>query len=59
MKEKTKYLLIGFILGIVVGAVAIYLVMRFGFIRPYGFRDLARTGNITNFTRPMGNAPGG
>jgi hypothetical protein len=59
MKEKTKYLLIGIAIGIAAGIAAFYLAARFGFFRPYGLRDFARAGNFTNFTRPIGYAPGG
>ncbi len=58
VNSNKKYLLIGIIVGIVTGAAAVYLAMRFGMIRPFGFGDFAGSGNFTNFTRPLRNAAG-
>lgn len=55
MKDKTKYMLIGMIIGIVIGMTMLYLLITFRIIRPFGlggFTGFARYGNFTNFTRP-------
>jgi hypothetical protein len=55
MEERTKYILIGIIIGIAIGMIMFYLLMTFRIIRPYGFggfREFARQDNLTNFTRP-------
>jgi hypothetical protein len=55
MEDRTKYILIGIIIGIAIGMFILYLLMTSGIIRPYGFgdfREFPRPGNLTNFTRP-------
>jgi hypothetical protein len=56
MKDRTKYILIGIIIGIAIGMIMFYLLMTFRIIRPFGlggFREFVPNGNFTNFTRPI------
>ena len=56
MKPRTKHLLIGIAIGIVIGIALFYLMMHFRVIRPFGFREfsgIARPENLSNFTRPF------
>ena len=50
-KDKTKYILIGIAIGIVIGILVFYLLMSFGFIRPFFF------GGARGFMRPDGGFP--
>jgi hypothetical protein len=52
MEERTKYILIGIIIGIAIGMMMLYLLMAFRIIRLFGFREFAPNDNFTNFTRP-------
>jgi hypothetical protein len=59
MEEKTKYIIIGLVIGVAVGAAVLYLLVASGIIRPFIFRDLGRAGNFTgNFTRTFRNVSG-
>jgi len=53
MEERTKYVSIGVLVGIFVGIAISYLLLNFGIIRPFGFRELTRPDNFTNFTRNL------
>ena len=57
MKDRTKYLLIGIIIGIGVGIVIFYLLMNLRIVSPFGMREgmreFTRPENFTNFTRPF------
>jgi len=55
MKDRTKYILIGMIIGIIIGMAMFYLLINFRIFRPFGFggiREFPLNGNFTNFTRP-------
>ena len=55
MEDRIKCILIGIVTGIIIGMTMFYLLMTFRIIRPFGpsdFREFARYGNFTNFTRP-------
>jgi hypothetical protein len=51
MEERTKYVFMGVMIGIAIGIAISYLLLNFGIIRPFGFRELMRPENLTNFTR--------
>jgi len=48
MKDRTKYMLIGIIIGIIIGIGIFYLFTTFRIFRPFGFGDFSR-----NFSRPL------
>ena len=50
-KDKIKYIFIGIAIGIVIGILVFYLLMSFGFIRPFFF------GGARGFMRPDGGFP--
>jgi hypothetical protein len=55
MKEKTKYLLMGIIIGAAAGIAITYLVFDMRAIGVFGrFPRGNFTGNFSNFTRPPG-----
>ena len=51
MEEKTKYLIIGFAVGIALGVAVTFLLVNSWIIRPFGSREFLRPDNFTNFTR--------
>jgi len=57
VEDRTKYILIGMAIGIVIGMAAFSLLTNFRILEPFGGRDFARPDNLTNltrnFTRPM------
>ena len=55
MEERTKYMLLGIIIGIVIGMAIFYLLVTFRVIRPFGFRGFEGPGNFTNLTMPFRN----
>jgi hypothetical protein len=55
MEERTKYMLMGIIIGIVIGMAIFYLLVTFRVIRPFGFRGFEGPGNFTNLTMPFRN----
>jgi len=52
MEDRTKYILMGTAIGIVIGIVIFYLLLSLRIIRPFGLSNFTRSGNFTNFTRP-------
>lgn len=54
MEERTKYALIGIIIGMVIGVAIFYLLLNLRIIKPFGLRGFMRSGNFTNFSRPFG-----
>jgi MFS superfamily sulfate permease-like transporter len=52
MKDRTKHILMGMVIGIVIGIAISYLFLTFRFMRFFG-TDLTRPENFTNFTRPI------
>jgi hypothetical protein len=55
MKDRTKYILIGIVIGIIIGMAMFYLLINFRIIRPFGFGDIRgfpRNNTFSNFTRP-------
>jgi hypothetical protein len=52
MEDKTKYMLIGIVIGIAIGMVIFYLLMTSGFMRPGGFGGFGDFRGQGNFTRP-------
>ena len=57
IKERTRYMLMGIIIGIVIGMALLYTLVTFRIIRPFGFREFAGAGNgnFTNMTMPFRN----
>jgi len=53
MEERTKYVSMGVLIGIAIGIAIFYLLLNFGIIRPFGFRELTRPENFTNFIRNL------
>ncbi len=55
-KERIKYILIGFIIGVIIGMVTICLLMRFGIIRPFGSGAFSN-GAFRNISGPFQGVP--
>ena len=47
MKDRTKYILIGVVIGIITGFAMFYLLMTFRIIRPFGFNPGNFSGNFS------------
>jgi uncharacterized membrane protein len=51
MEDRTKYILIGMAIGILIGMTAFFLLLNFRIMGPFSGREFMRPDNLTNFTR--------
>lgn len=57
MNDRTKYMLIGIIIGIIIGMAVLYLLFMLRIVRPFGFSGYGFARNFTDYPRPPGEGP--